>query len=175
MNLTEYRKAQAAIGTETAEKVTALYDVFASAGRQLTADEFANLVGVLVSGGNRRAALLADTFQRAELRKAPLGVGRRDEEPTAMRDTVKKLLDDDEDPLPRMQRLAVTEPVQASRQAAREVLERSGAKFYTWRLSNKDACRLCKLLSRRRWPVSKVPVSHPSCTCQVVPTRGGKK
>jgi hypothetical protein len=171
VNVTEYRQAQEAVARETEEKVTALYGVFSSDDKPLTSEEFARLAGAVVSMGNRRAALLADTFQSSELDRSPLGVSRADDEARALGDAIRLLIEDGDDPLPRLSRLARSEPVQASRQAAREVLQRNGVKQYVWKLSNDDACGLCKFLARRKWPVSKVPVSHPSCTCQVVPVR----
>ncbi len=169
MNVAEYRKAQAAIAEETAEKVAALYRVFASPARPLSPEEFADFLGVIVANGNARAAVLADVFQSSRLGRKPRGIGRPTDEPAILREAVKTLLADAEDPLPRLRRLARTEPVQASRQAARETLERHKVTHYRWQLSSKDPCGLCKFLARRKWPVGKVPVSHPSCTCQVVP------
>lgn len=169
MNVVQYRKAQAAIGEETEEKVAALFRVFASPSKPLTPDEFADFLGVIVGNANTRAAVLADAFQSGRLRRKPRGVGRPADETAALREAVKTLLADSEDPLPRLRRLARTEPVQASRQAAREALELHKVTHYRWQLSSKNPCGLCKFLAKRKWPVKKVPVSHPSCTCQVVP------
>jgi hypothetical protein len=170
VNVAEYRKAQAAIAQQTEEKVAALYGVFASPTRPLSPEEFADFLGFIVGNANTKAAVLADVFQSGRLRRKPRGIGRPTDEPAALREAVKTLLADAEDPLPRLRRLARSEPVQASRQAARETLERHKVTHYRWQLSSsKSACGLCKFLARRKWPVKKVPVSHPSCTCQVVP------
>jgi len=40
---------------------------------------------------------------------------------------------------------------------------------YRWELSSKDPCGLCRFLAKRKWPIKKIPMSHPGCTCQVVP------
>ncbi len=169
MNGAEYPSAQAAIGKEAEEKVAALYRVFSSPTKPLRPEEFAEFLGVIIGNANTRAATLADVFTSGRLRRQPQGVGRPVAEPAALREAIVGLLSESDDPLPRLRRLASNEPVQASRQAAREVLERNEVKFYKWQLSSKEPCKLCKFLARRKWPVEKVPVSHPGCTCQVIP------
>lgn len=169
MNVTEYRKAQAAIGKEAEEKVAALYRVFASPTKPLRPEEFADFLGVIVGNANTRAAALADVYTSARLRRKPRGVGRSVDEPAALREAVKTLLADSEDPLPRLRRLASNEPVQASRQASREAMALHKVSHYRWQLSSKSPCGLCRFLAKRKWPVKKVPMSHPGCTCQVVP------
>jgi hypothetical protein len=169
VNGAEYRSAQAAIGQDAEKKVAALYRVFSFPTKPLRPEEFAEFLGVIIGNANTRAAILADVFTSGRLRREPRGVGRPISEPAALREAVAGVLQEDGDPLPRLRRLASNEPVQASRQAAREVLERNEVKFYKWQLSSKAPCKLCKFLSRRKWPVSKVPVSHPGCTCQVIP------
>lgn len=169
MNATEYQAAQAAIALQTEEKVASLYGVFASAGQSLSPEEFAGYIGVIVANANARAAVLADVFQSGRLRKPPQGAGRPPAEPATLADAVAGVLSDNEDPLPRIRRLAKTEPVQASRQAARAVLEGNGVKSYRWLLFSKEPCGLCRFLAKRAWPVKKVPYSHPGCTCQVIP------
>lgn len=169
MNVQEYQAAQAAIAVQTEEKVAALYGVFATAGEPLSRDEFATYVGVIVANANTRAAVLADVFQNARLRKSPQGVGRPPAEPKTLADAVAGLLVEGDDPLPRLRRLAKTEPVQASRQTARDVLAHNSVRSYRWVVSSKEPCGLCRFLARRAWPVKKVPYSHPGCSCQVVP------
>ncbi len=170
MNVKQYREAQAAIGKETEGKVAALFQVFSSPSKPLRPEEFADFLGVIVGNGNTRAAVLADVFQSGRLRKRPQGVGRPATEPAALAEAIAGLLaDSDDDPLPRLLRLAQTEPVQASRQAARDVFDRNKIMHYRWQLSSKDPCGLCRFLAKRKWPVTKVPMSHPGCTCQVIP------
>lgn len=169
MNITEYQAAQAAVGEQTEQKVAALYGVYASTHQPLTRQEFAGFLGVLIGNANARAAVFADVFQSRRLHKKPYGIGRPSDEPDALAEAVAVVLADDPNPLPRLRRLARTEPVQASRQAARTVLEDNGVKHYRWQPSSENPCGLCGFLARRRWPVSKVPVSHPSCSCQIVP------
>ncbi len=169
MNGADYRKTQAAIGKETEEKVAALYKVFSSPTKPLRPEEFADFLGVIIGNSNTRAATLADVFTSGRLRRQPRGIGRPIAEPAALREAVAGVLQEDGDPLPRLRRLASNEPVQASRQAAREVLEAHEVRFYKWQLSSKEPCKLCRFLARRKWPVQKVPVSHPGCTCQVIP------
>ncbi len=168
MNVRQYQEAQAAIGKEAEEKVAALYRVFSSPTKPLRPEEFADFLGVIVGNANTRAAVLADVFHSKRLRRKPRGVGRPTGEPAALAETIAGLLAEGDDPLPRLLRLARNEPVQSSRQAGREVLERNEVEFYRWELSSKDPCKLCKFLARRDWPVGKVPVSHPSCSCQIV-------
>lgn len=169
MNATEYQQAQAAIAQQAGERVADLFDVYTRGTRALTVEEFTDLAGVLVAAANTRAAVLADLFQSSRLHQAPVGVGRPLHEADALREAVAALLGDSDDPLSRLRRLATTEPVQASRQAARQVLARHKVTHYRWELSSRTACGLCRFLARRKWPVEKVPVSHPSCTCQVIP------
>lgn len=167
MNVTDYRKAQAAIGKETEEKVDALYRVFSSPTKPLLADEFADFLGTIIGNANTRAAVLADIYQSGRLRRKPRGVGRPTGEPAALKEAIAGLLAGSDDPLPRLLRLARSEPLGSSRQAGREVLERNEVKFYKWQLSSKNPCGLCKFLAKRKWPISKVPYSHPSCSCQI--------
>ncbi len=171
MNVRQYREAQAAIGKEAEEKVAALYRVFNPPTKPLRPKEFADFLGVIVGNANTRAAVLADVFQSKRLRSKPGGVGRPTGEPAALAEAIRGLLAEEGDPLPRLLRLARNEPVQSSRQAGREVLERNEVKFYRWELSSREPCRLCRFLARKKWPVGKVPVSHPSCSCQIVPVK----
>jgi hypothetical protein len=169
VNVADYRKAQAAIGRETEEKVAALYRVFTSPTKPLRPEEFADFLGTIVGNANTRAAVLADVFTSARLRRKPRGVGRPTEEPAALKEAILGLLADSDDPLPRLRRLASNEPVQASRQASREAMSLHKVSHYRWQLSSKNPCGLCKFLAKRKWPVKKVPMSHPGCTCQVIP------
>jgi hypothetical protein len=169
VNVRQYRDAQAAIGKETEEKVAALYKVFSSPTKPLRAEEFADFLGVIVGNANTRAAVLADAYTSGRLRRKPRGVGRPTEEPAALREAIAGVLAETDDPLPRLLRLASNEPVQASRQASREVMALHKVGHYRWQLSSKNPCGLCKFLAKRKWPVKKVPMSHPGCTCQVVP------
>ncbi len=165
----QYRKAQAAIGKEAEGRVAALFQVFSSPSKPLRPEEFADFLGVIVGNANTRAAVLADMYTSGRLRRKPRGVGRPAEEPAALREAISGLLAKTDDPLPRLLRLAYNEPVQASRQASREVMSLHEVSQYRWQLSSKNPCGLCKFLANRKWPVKKVPTSHPGCTCQVVP------
>ncbi len=162
----QYQQAQSDLASQSEAKVTAL--VTAASG-VLSSVELAELVGTLVAGFNLSAAMLADVFTSRLLGRSPLGLGRPDNEAQTLAEAVLGILGSEGDPLPRLGRLGRSEPVQSSRHASREAMQRHRVTHYRWHL-DADPCRLCRFLGSREWPVSKIPLSHPNCLCLPVPS-----
>jgi len=162
----EYRQAQADLAAQTEGTTAALYGVFV-AGGVLTLAEAAELMGTIVAGANTAAAALADAYVSSLLQVAPQGIGRPVEEPDVLSAAIAGLLSEDE-PLPRLRRLASSEPFVSSRHASREAMQRQKVTHYRWDLDD-DPCGKCRSLGSHPWAISVPALSHPNCQCIVVP------
>ncbi|WP_030747623.1 hypothetical protein [Streptomyces sp. NRRL F-5135] len=58
--------------------------------------------------------------------------------------------------------------------AARQSMERAGAKFYRRRLSSGKNCALCTIASTQRYRVAELMPIHPGCHCKPEPLPGDR-
>ncbi|MFF2189248.1 hypothetical protein [Streptomyces sp. NPDC058155] len=58
--------------------------------------------------------------------------------------------------------------------AARESMERSGARFFRRRLSSGKNCALCTIASTQRYRVAELMPIHPGCHCKPEPLPGNR-
>lgn len=159
----QYQAQQAALATKTEQYLSA------SVVALPTLAEAAAVSAVVIAGTNIAAALLADTFMASVMQTLPLGVGRPEGDVVRIESALLDIATENPtDPLPRMARLARSEPIDSGRIATVQVLGRNKIRQYRW-IPSGEVCDLCRYNAAHLWPISKLPVSHPSCSCLVMP------
>ncbi|HWL96045.1 MAG TPA: hypothetical protein VNP20_01815 [Nocardioidaceae bacterium] len=145
----------------------------------ITDSEFVALLADQLAVSVGGAMLSADALVAVYVNRPALGMVPDDakvEQLTKAAKTVATFLDDAEtDPLPRVQRLAVAEPLDALQQASLTAYSRHGITGYVRGISA-DACELCVWLKKEHlrpggyiYPTDKPMHKHPGCTCVPIP------
>lgn len=171
----QYRQQQADLATRT-ESVVLSVAATSSLSGYTAADQLAEYL----TGMNLAATKLADAYVASVLQVRPLGLTlprtERDRLTAVIISVFEDLRNSRVDPLPRLARIARTEPSNAGRHATSEALTQHdvpGVRM-EWVL-DPDPCPLCIDLASRTYPVDEVPESHPHCECTVVPTAPAPK
>ena len=136
----------------------------------------APFVGAVIARHCAKAVGLADVALTAMLRKETgralptIGLGLPDGEVDRLISAVETVLDDANDPRPRLGRLARAEPLQAGRRAFHDAMKRRGIPGWTRRTGGTDVCPLCQQLDDGSVLPPTVPMAtHPGCSCVATP------
>lgn len=166
----EYAAEQAAL-SERAEQ-TALV---VAASSTLAGYSLASSLGTYLATVNETATILADIWTSAYLGVPQLGLTIPALEADRLTAVVVTILEDNRNaPLPRIARVAKTEPATAARKTAATVMRNSGVRRYRW-INDPDPCPICIGLAAQSFPVDQVPQSHPNCACTTIPIRTLRK
>ncbi len=135
--------------------------------------EFRDQLADLLIVGSGAALISADVLVAVYLNRPALGLtvtSEHAERLTKAAATATGLLDTTEDPMPRLNRLAVAEPLDALQQGTLSAYSGHGVTGYTRGLSG-SACKLCHWLYKDGYvyPTSKTMHRHPGCTCVPIP------
>lgn len=148
---------------------------------ELSDDEFAAALAILVTGANARAVTVADLSLAAAVTVAlrrpvpPLGLLPAASDPARLvkaSTTLLRTLDTTPDPPARVARLARAESLTTAARAYSEGIARSEhVTGWTRGLSGK-ACQLCQWWGRdgRVWPADHPMPTHKGCSCSPIPT-----
>ncbi|GAA3684292.1 hypothetical protein GCM10022237_48590 [Nocardioides ginsengisoli] len=160
-----YRATQAQYAQRAEQTV-----LLAAASSTLSGFALASSLGIYLSTVNEAATQLADVWTSAFLRVAPVGLALPRTEPDRLTEVVISVLEQSPrlDPLPRLARLARTEPVVAGRMASQQVMQAHNVERMRW-LLDPDPCPTCVALSKETYPVDQLPESHPHCECTTIP------
>lgn len=179
----EFRTGLATLGTYYAGQAARVY-----AGWQagvFTTDEWRALFARSLLNGVGDGTGIGDGFATRLLHLAHgrdvLPVGEPIDVPAELArltlavDTLAAKIDTAEDPRPRIERLASSEPVNAAQQSAIRVFGKH--QVTGWRRGVRpDACELCHWLAKTNldplgyvYPTTKLMHKHPGCTCIPIP------
>jgi hypothetical protein len=165
----EQYRAQLAVGSSlSVAEVSNLFSVSVLAGGAISVGDFLSAASTLIAGANTHATLLSDVFMAGLLRHEPLGLGRPDDEPARIAIALNMVIGETETPLPRINRIAKSEPLSAAQGTNRRVLIEHDVEHYVLDVAD-DPCGLCRALDGKPWPVAKPAIQHPGCTCLVLP------
>jgi hypothetical protein len=169
MRVEAFRKKQLSFANQAEHSVGVLYQSMMK--DKISREDFIHAAGTVIAKASTSAIQLADVQTSQLARRNVSGFGSPVGEAQTVSHFIEEIFsstEEDEDPLPRILRLAGSRSWESSRFATQESMRQHGVKKYRWDLSP-SPCGLCRFLGRRSWPVSKPPVSHPSCWCVIVP------
>lgn len=180
MTPTDYQAQVARISRKIEKQTTAIVR------SSLTADAYdldttAYAVGRVVAAANVATALLGDKFTAEQVGGfADIaiwkrgGPGRPPDDEQRVITAVYSILrrPDAGDQVQRIARLARSEPEQAARDGVARSMKRRKVTRYGWQVDN-DPCDECLPRSRKTYPITVPPASHPNCNCTPVPILKG--
>lgn len=165
------------LGGETAARVLALYELVERG--DLTLPEFRELAAVILAAANARGVTLAELSLYAFLAQAigtpapAVGVPPTPHQIDADRLTraLVTITESELDTRMQLDRLARSEPVEASQRAYGEAMDRSPRVSGWVRNLESGACQLCQWWSRdgRVWPTDHRMPTHKGCHCTPTP------
>ncbi len=162
-----YRQQQAEIASKSEQTVLAVAASSTFAGFTL-----ASSLGIFLATANQAATALADAWSASWLGLSPLGLATPENEADRLTEVFATLLERRKiDALPRLGRIAKTEPSNAARQTTRTALIRHQVEARMRWILDPHPCPLCIDLARRTYPLDQLPISHPYCECTVIPVR----
>jgi hypothetical protein len=147
-----------------------------AAFRSLTSPvEFVQAGALLVARSNVRAASLVDIDLARRLDTEPLGLTRPDDAPR-LEASLMTIWEGDEEPQPRIERLARTEPLAAARSAQIEGMQEHGVEGWTRDVAP-TGCALCQAWREggRVFPPDETMEMHPNCSCLAMPIGAGER
>lgn len=169
----DFRREQARIAARAERATQRTVDARQRAGWIDTAA----MIARVIASANVAATLAADAWVETMIWRRPdfsKWVNTRPPgEVPRIKSAVEHVLKDP-DPLPRLQRIARTEPEQAGREGVHRAMTVRQVERYRWEL-DPDPCDRCRALGAKTWPVSVVPESHPNCQCVPVPILEGSQ
>lgn len=166
-----FRTVAAHITGDQRAKMQALYAAWQSG--DVDDAEFETLLADALLVGSGAALISADALAAVWLNKPAHGLTVADSDAAPLIQaarTATELLDGSDDPLPRLERLAVAEPLRALQSAAVASYYRHGVTGYT-RAVSPNACADCRAAhaSGHVYPTDSPMTSHPGCTCVPIP------
>lgn len=166
----QYAKEQAALSERAEQTALAVAATSTLAGYSV-----ASSLGTYLATVNEAATTLADLWTSAYLGVPQLGLTVPALEADRLTEVVVTILEDRRHaPLPRIARVAKTEPATAARKTAATVMRKSGVRRYRW-INDPDPCPICVGLAAQTFPVERIPQSHPNCACTTIPIRTLRK
>jgi cell wall-associated NlpC family hydrolase len=176
----QYQAKVAAIARKTEKKTTAVVRASLTAD-QFDVDKTAYAVGRIVAASNLATSLLGEQFVAdhfngfsdiATYKRG--GPGRPPDDEQRVITAVYAILrrPDEGDQVQRIARLAVSEPEQAARDAVARSMKKRKVTRYRWQVDD-DPCPECIDRSKKTYPMTEPPASHPHCNCTPVPILKG--
>jgi hypothetical protein len=165
----EYRAQQAQYAERAEATVLAV-----AAGSALSGYSLASALGIYLASVNAAANALADAWTSAFLSVPPMGIALPIDEPDRLTEAVVTILEDQRSEntpaLPRLARVASTEPTVTARRASQTVMKTNNVKRMKW-INDPKPCAFCIDLASRTHAVAALPKSHPHCACTTIPIR----
>lgn len=163
----EYRKAQTSL-SDRAESVA----LAVAASSPLAGITLATQLGTFLATVNASARMLADAYVASFLRLPPLGLSVPNNEVDRLTAAFAGVLEDSRAvPLPRISRIARSEPTNSGREATAKALTTHKAPTVRLRwVLDPEPCDFCFSLAQKTYLPDELPQSHPNCECTVVPT-----
>lgn len=162
----DYRQAQADIASKSEQTALVVAATSGLAGFSLVRA----LTDYLMTVKNA-ATMLADAYTAAALGLSPLGLLVPVGETERLQAVLAGVMEDNRaDPLPRIARIAASEPATAARETTSLALVTHNVPdaAMQWVL-DEDPCPLCLDLASRNYRPGHVPRSHPGCECTTAP------